>query len=100
MERRLKGKIDLASLADVEVSFDDSVFPWHTQCVVRGPDRRGLLAAIAAAFDAAKVDVHAASVGSDVEDFVENRFQVTDRHGRKLGERGRSGRARRVRPRT
>ena len=87
MERRLKGKIDLASLADVEVSFDDTVFPWHTQCLVRGPDRRGLLAAIAAAFDAAKVDVHAATVGSDVEYFVENRFQVTDRHGRKLGER-------------
>ena len=95
MERRLRGKIDLASLADVEVTFDDSVFPWHTQCVVRGPDRRGLLAAIAAAFDAAKVDVHAATVGSDLEYLVENRFQVTDRHGRKLGERTRCGRARR-----
>ena len=91
MERRLQGKIDLASLADVDVTFDDSVFPWHTQCVVRGADRRGLLAAIAAAFDAAKVDVHAASVGSDVDDLVENRFQITDRHGRKLGERGRAG---------
>ncbi len=90
MERRLRGKIDLASLADVEVTFDDSVFPWHTQCLVRGPDRRGLLAAIAAAFDAAKVDVHAATVGSDVEHFVENRFQLTDRHGRKLGERARA----------
>ncbi len=90
MERRLRGKIDLASLADVEVTFDDSVFPWQTQCVVRGPDRRGLLAAIAAAFDAAKVDVHAASVGSDVADSVENRFQITDRHGRKLGERARA----------
>jgi Kef-type K+ transport system membrane component KefB len=90
MERRLRGKIDLASLADVEVAFDDSVFPWHTQCVVRGPDRRGLLAAIAAAFDAAKVDVHAATVGSDLEYLVENRFQVTDRHGRKLGERSRA----------
>jgi predicted amino acid-binding ACT domain protein len=91
IERRLKGKIDLASLADVEVAFDDTVFPWHTQCVVRGADRRGLLAAIAAAFDAAKVDVHAASVGSPFESLVENRFQITDRHGRKLGERGRAG---------
>jgi UTP:GlnB (protein PII) uridylyltransferase len=89
MEHRLKGRIDLASLTDVEVAFDDTAFPWHTQCVVRGPDRRGLLAAIAAAFDAAKVDVHAASVGSDAEYFVENRFQVTDRHGRKLGDRTR-----------
>ncbi|HET9546801.1 MAG TPA: cation:proton antiporter [Desertimonas sp.] len=91
MERRLKGRIDLASLADVDVTFDDGVFPWHTQCVVRGADRRGLLAAIAAAFDAAKVDVHAAVVGTDVDDLVENRFQITDRHGRKLGERGRAG---------
>jgi predicted amino acid-binding ACT domain protein len=90
MERRLKGRIDLASLTDVEVTFDDTAFPWHTQCVVRGPDRRGLLAAIAAAFDAAKVDVHAASVGSDAEYLVENRFQVTDRHGRKLGDRAKS----------
>ena len=43
------------------------MFPWHTQCVVRGPDRPGLLAAIAAAFDSAKVDVHAARVGTGVE---------------------------------
>ena len=90
MERRLRGKIDLASLADLEVTFDDSVFPWHTQCVVRGPDRRGLLAAIAAGFDAAKVDVHAATVGSNLADLVENRFQITDRHGRKLGDRTRT----------
>lgn len=86
MERRLKGRIELASLADVEVTFDDDVFPWHTQCLVCGPDRPGLLAAVAAAFDTAKIDVHAASVGSDADrGAVENRFQVTDRHGRKLG---------------
>jgi Kef-type K+ transport system membrane component KefB/predicted amino acid-binding ACT domain protein len=91
MERRLTGRISLASLAEVEITFDDSVFPWHTQCVVRGPDRRGLLAAIAAAFDAAKVDVHAARVGTGPTGVgVENHFQVTDRHGRKLGERGRA----------
>ena len=28
---------------------------------------------------------------ADVDDLVENRFQITDRHGRKLGERGRAG---------
>ena len=26
-------------LADLDVTFDDTVFPWHTQCIVRGPDR-------------------------------------------------------------
>jgi Na+:H+ antiporter len=91
MERRLRGRIALASLVDVAISFDDSAFPWHTQCLVRGPDRRGLLAAIAAAFDAAKVDVHAASVSTAADGSgVENRFQVTDRHGRKLGARARA----------
>ena len=65
MERRLRGRIDLASLDDVDVTSTTRVFPWHTLCVVRGPDRIGLLAAIAAAFDAAKVDVHAARVGTD-----------------------------------
>jgi UTP:GlnB (protein PII) uridylyltransferase len=59
--------------------------------VVRGPDRRGLLAAIAAAFDSAKVDVHAARVGTAPDGVgVENRFQVTDGHGRKLDDRGRA----------
>jgi predicted amino acid-binding ACT domain protein len=91
MERRLTGRVALAPLADLDVTFDDSVFPWHTQCVVRGPDRRGLLAAIAAAFDSAKVDVHAARVGTgpDGQD-VENHFQITDRHGRKLDARTRA----------
>jgi UTP:GlnB (protein PII) uridylyltransferase len=91
MEHRLKGRVALASLADLDVAFDDSAFPWHTQCVVRGPDRPGLLAAIAAAFDAAKIDVHSARVGADDRgDGVENRFQVTDRHGRKLDARTRA----------
>ncbi|CAN5663121.1 hypothetical protein BH24ACT5_BH24ACT5_05070 [soil metagenome] len=85
MERRLKGRIDLTSLADVAVSFDDDALPWHTVCTVRGPDRPRLLAATSAALAAAKVDVHAATVGPGPDGHeVENRFQVTDRHGRKL----------------
>lgn len=91
MERRLRGRLAVASLADVSVTFDDDVFPWHTQCIVTGPDRLGLLAAMASAFDAAKIDVHAATVGRSVEgEGIENRFQVTDRHGRKLSAAGRA----------
>jgi UTP:GlnB (protein PII) uridylyltransferase len=91
MERRLTGRVALTALADFDVAFDDAVLPWHTQCVVRGPDRRGLLAAIAAAFDSAKVDVHAARVGTGPDgEGVANRFQVTDRHGRKLDQRTRA----------
>ena len=95
MERRLRGKISLVPLDGLAVTFDDDVYPWHTLCTVSGGDRPGLLAAMAGALDAAKVDVHAASLlsydgphdGVDAEtatgEFI-NRFQVTDRHGRKL----------------
>lgn len=96
MERRLRGKIALASLHDLSVTFDDGVSPWHTQCTVSGRDRPGLLAAIAGAFDAANVDVHAAivvtyepgsaeSADETATGMIRNRFQITDRHGQKLG---------------
>jgi predicted amino acid-binding ACT domain protein len=107
MERRLRGKITLVPLDDLEVTFEDDVYPWHTLCTVSGPDRSGLLAAIAGALDAAKVDVHAATATSysaaspasvdgapstvPKRELIHNRFQVTDRHGRKLDERGRAG---------
>ena len=44
------------------VTFEDDVYPWHTLCTVSGGDRPGLLAAMAGALDAAKVDVHAATL--------------------------------------
>ena len=76
---------------DVEVTFDDDAAPWYTVCVTRGPDRSGLLASIASAFDDAKVDVHAARLTIAVDDgVVDSRFEVTDRYGRKL-DAGRQG---------
>lgn len=85
MERRLKGRIDLTSLTDVSVSFDDDALPWQTVCTVQGRDRPRLLAATSAALASVKIDVHAATVGPGPDGVeVENRFQVTDRHGRKL----------------
>lgn len=99
IERRLKGKIALVPLTDLSVTFEDDVYPWHTLCTVSGADRPGLLAAIAGALDAAKVDVHAATVisyppsGNAVDEaggagpgMIHNRFQLTDRHGQKLNE--------------
>ncbi len=62
MERAVRGRQPTAAPIDVEVTFDDNAAPWHTVCVTHGPDRPGLLAAIASAFDEAKVDVHAARV--------------------------------------
>jgi UTP:GlnB (protein PII) uridylyltransferase len=94
MERRLRGKITLVPLHGLAVTFDDDAYPWHTLCTASGGDRPGLLAAMAGALDTAKVDVHAASLlsydGPDADAATEttgefiNRFQVTDRHGRKL----------------
>jgi UTP:GlnB (protein PII) uridylyltransferase len=78
------------------VTFEDDAAPWFTVCVTRGPDRPGLLAAIASALDDAKVDVHAARVASAVDaGVVDNRFEVTDRHGRKL-DAGRKAAVRRA----
>ena len=81
----MRGRQASTGPIDVEVTFDDDAAPWYTVCVTRGPDRLGLLASIAAAFDAAKVDVHAARVDGAVADgVVDSRFEVTDRYGRKL----------------
>ena len=68
-----------------EVVFDDDASPWYTLCEVRCVDRPGLLHAITAAFASAGVDVHSARVRT-VEGQAADRFEVTDRNGRKLGE--------------
>ncbi|HEV8207339.1 MAG TPA: ACT domain-containing protein, partial [Acidimicrobiia bacterium] len=68
-----------------EVVFDDDASPWYTLCEVRCVDRPGLLHAITAAFASAGVDVHSARVRT-VEGQAVDRFEVTDRNARKLGE--------------
>ena len=70
---------------DAEVVFDDEASPWYTLCEVRCVDRPGLLHTITAAFASAGVDVHSARVRT-VEGQAADRFEVTDRNGRKLGE--------------
>jgi [protein-PII] uridylyltransferase len=68
-----------------DVVFDDDASPWYTLCEVRCVDRPGLLHSITAAFASAGVDVHSARVRT-VEGQAADRFEVTDRNGRKLGE--------------
>jgi [protein-PII] uridylyltransferase len=68
-----------------EVVFDDDASPWYTLCEVRSVDRPGLLHAITVGFASAGVDVHSARVRT-VEGEAIDRFEVTDRNGRKLGE--------------
>lgn len=71
-----------------EVAFDDSL-PWHTRCDVTADDAPGLLHAVAVALATAGCDVHAARVRT-VDGRVHDRFDVTDRAGRRLDEAGRS----------
>jgi Kef-type K+ transport system membrane component KefB len=68
-----------------EVVFDDDASPWYTLCEVRCVDCPGLLHAITVGFASAGVDVHSARVRT-VEGQAVDRFEVTDRNGRKLGE--------------
>jgi len=54
-------------------------------CEVRAPDKPGLLHALANAFAAARVEVHSARIAGD-NGIALDRFEVTDRDGRKLGD--------------
>ena len=74
-----------ASVPDAIVSFDDAASPWHTLTEVRATDRRGLLHALAVAFAAAGADVHAARI-TTADEMALDRFDLTDRDGRKLDE--------------
>jgi Kef-type K+ transport system membrane component KefB len=66
-----------------KVAFDDDGSPWYTLCEVRSPDGPGLLHSITAGFASADVDVHSAQVLT-VDGQAVDRFELTDRNGRKL----------------
>lgn len=72
-------------VSDASVVFDDAGSPWHTIAEVRATDRRGLLHALAVAFAAAGADVHAARITTN-DHMALDRFDLTDRTGRKLGD--------------
>jgi UTP:GlnB (protein PII) uridylyltransferase len=67
----------------LELTFDAESMPWHTLCVVRGPDQPGALEAIAAAFAEANVVVHTARIESR-DGRINDTFTVSDQIGRKL----------------
>jgi [protein-PII] uridylyltransferase len=73
-------------IGPVDVQFDNDAAPWHTACTITGRDRPGMLAALAAAFEVAGVNVHSARLTSSGGQLVD-RFALTDRLGRKLDER-------------
>src|SRR5262245_16935465 len=68
-----------------EVDFDDDGSPWYTLCEVRCADCPGLLHAITVGFASAGIDVHSAQVRT-LEGLAVDRFELTDRNGRKVGD--------------
>jgi [protein-PII] uridylyltransferase len=76
---------DLSSppIPEANVSFDNSLSPWHTICEVRAPDKPGLLHALASALAGAAVSVHSARITTD-NGVASDRFELTDPNGRKL----------------
>ena len=83
-------------LPDAEASFDHHASPWHTVCEIRSPDRPALLHDVAAAFDAAGVNVLAATLSAD-DELVIDRFELVDQNGAKLGTRHEEAVARHLR---
>lgn len=83
VERSTPRSLESAGVPDAAVTFDDAASPWHTIAEVRATDRPGLLHALAVAFAAAGVDVHAARV-TTTDELALDRFDLTDRAGRKL----------------
>lgn len=71
------------AVPEARLTFDDAASPWYTICDVAAPDRTGLLHALAAAFAAAGVDVHAAAIGGG-GGVAEDRFELTNGRGAKL----------------
>ncbi len=77
--------LEAPPIPDAQVTFDDDGSPWYTLGEVRAADRPGLLHAMTVGFASANVDVHSARVET-VEGVAVDRFELTDRNGRKLTE--------------
>ena len=69
----------------LRLELDNNAHPWHSVVTLTGPDQPGLLRTVAAAMARANVSVHHARV-STVDGGVSDRFEVSDRHGRKISD--------------
>jgi UTP:GlnB (protein PII) uridylyltransferase len=90
LETRLKRRLDaprrlISSYnSRLSISLDNDAHPWHSVIRVSGADQPGLVQAVATAFAMAKTNVHHAHISTQGDD-VSDRFEVSTRHGRKLG---------------
>lgn len=83
MEDELRQRLESYSVHGLTLEFHNDSMPWHTVCLVHGPDQPGALQAISAAFADAKVIVHQARISS-AHGLISDRFSVCDRLGRKI----------------
>jgi predicted amino acid-binding ACT domain protein len=67
----------------LHVVVDNSAHPWHSVLTVTGLDRSGLLRDVTATLADLKMVIHHAFI-STTNAAVENKFEISDRHGRKL----------------
>jgi Kef-type K+ transport system membrane component KefB len=84
-EASLRRPLRTPVVRDLLVEFDNDALPWHTACDVIGPDQRGALLVISAAFARVKVIVHTARIATS-DGIIHDRFTISDRLGRKLDE--------------
>ena len=90
LENRLKRRLDAPrrlisnTHSRLTISLDNDAHPWHSVIRVSGADQPGLVQAVATAFAMAKTNVHHAHISTQGVD-VSDRFEVSTRHGRKLG---------------
>ena len=67
----------------LHVVVDNSAHPWHSVLTVTGQDRSGLLRDVTATLADLKMVIHHAFISTS-DAAVENKFEISDRHGRKL----------------
>lgn len=67
----------------IAIEFDNDAHPWHTVVNIRATDQVGLLNAVAFAFAKANIQIHHALVQT-TDNTAIDRFEVSDRTGRKL----------------
>lgn len=79
--RRLNSRLG----AGLSLRVDHDAHPWLSVITVTGVDQPGLLQSIATAFSIAGINVHHALVETS-HGVVTDRFEVSDRHGRKISD--------------
>ena len=89
LERSLRNRVSAPRRLQIgpgnglTIRLDNAAHPWHSVVVISGADQPGLLQAVAAAFARANVSVHHARISTE-GGVITDRFEVSDRHGRKI----------------